>query len=68
MTAAPTLPSQAGIYTVAATYTPTFGTATSMTVLTLEVKCVVTSFASPANPTTGLTQYIKGSAIKFDLA
>ena len=68
MTAAPTLVSQAGTYVIAATYTPTYGTSSSAPVLTLTVKCVVTSFASPANPTTGLTQYIKGAAIEFDLA
>ena len=53
-------------YTIAATYTPTYGTATSFTVATITVNCVVTSFTRPSNPTSGLTQYIKGSAIEFD--
>ena len=69
LTVNPTTPSLAGTtYTIAATYSPdaSGSTASSFTVLEITVKCVVTSFTRPSNPSSGTTQYVKGSAIEFD--
>lgn len=56
LTVAPTDVALAGkTYTIAATYTPTYGTASSFTIAEVTVNCVVTSFTRPANPTSGLT-------------
>jgi hypothetical protein len=63
---APTDPALVGTYQIAGTYTPTHGTAAEYQVVTLTVSCEVTSMTVPANPTTGLTHYIKGSPLVFD--
>ena len=66
LTAAPTTPSLVGTYTLKATYTPTNGSAAQFSVLTITVRCVVTSFTRPANPTTGLSYNLWDAANSFD--
>jgi hypothetical protein len=52
MTLAPTDVALTGnTYTVVATYTPDYGTATAFTVSTFTVDCVVTGFTNPSAPT-----------------
>ena len=64
---APDQPSYAGKWTILGTYTPTNGSASQFTVVTLTVDCVVTSFTRPANPTTGLTYNLwDATALSFD--
>jgi hypothetical protein len=54
-------------YTIKAQYTPTNGAASSFTIVSVTVDCVVTGFTNPSAPTgASLIQYIKGAAIKFD--
>ena len=66
LTAAPTTPSLVGTYTLKATYTPTNGSAAQFSVLTITVRCVVTSMTRPADPTTGLTYYVWDKPLSFD--
>jgi hypothetical protein len=66
LTVAPTDPAVVGTYEIAATYTPDSGTASQFAILTITVRCEITSFAVPAAPTTGLTYNIWDDASFFD--
>ena len=68
LTAAPTTPSLVGTYTLKATYSPTYGTAAQFSVLTITVRCVVTSMTRPSNPTTGLTYNVWDKPLSFDFS
>lgn len=68
LTVTPNDPSYAGTYTILGTYTPTNGSASQFTVVTLTVNCVVTSVTRPTNPSTGLDYNLWDSTLSFDFS
>ena len=68
LTVAPNAPNLAGTHSLLATYTPTNGSASIFTVMTITVECVVTSFTRPSNPSSGLTYNLWDSALSFDFS